>query len=145
MLFIPQNRPLGSDTFVHVFCIVNQDSITSATILQDTLSRIKNLNAAMQNFYIWSDNAGRLWHWSCPCINQMNRNNMNINRIDLCDRQDGISICDRKAAHIKWYIKGFMNEGDNVLNASDFKAALENKINKVQVIVSLQPNHQKCC
>lgn len=88
-----------------------------------------------------------LWHWSCPSINQMNRNDMNINRIalDFCDWQDGISICDRKAAHIKWYIKGFMNEGDSVLNASDFKAALENKINKVQVIVSLQPNHQKCC
>lgn len=67
----------------------------------------------------------------------MNRKNMNINRIDLCDRQDGITICDRKAAQIKWYIKGFVNEENNVLNASDFKASLENKINKVQVIVSL--------
>lgn len=77
---------------------------------------------------------------------QMNRNNMNINRTDFCDRQDGISICDRKAAHIKWYIKGFVNEGNNVLNASYmyFKAALENKINKVQVIVYLPPNYQKC-
>lgn len=67
----------------------------------------------------------------------MNRKHMNINRIDFCDRQDGITICDRKAAQIKWYIKGFVNEGNNVLNASDFKASLENKINKVQVIVSL--------
>lgn len=32
-----------------------------------------------------------------------------------------------------------MNEVNNVLNASDFKAALENKVNNVQVIVSLPP------
>lgn len=44
--------------FFHVFGIVNQDSITSAAILQDTLSRIKNLNAAIQNVYVRSDNAG---------------------------------------------------------------------------------------
>lgn len=59
--------------------------------------------------------------------------------MDFCDPQGGKSICDRKAAHIKWYIKRFVNEGNNVLNASDFKAALENKMNNVQVIVSLPP------
>lgn len=69
----------------------------------------------------------------------MNRNNMNIQRIDFCDSQGGKSICDRKAAHIKWYIKRFVNEGNNVLNASDFKAALENKMRNIQVIVYLPP------
>lgn len=63
----------------------------------------------------------------------MNRNNMNINRIDFCDRQDGISICDQKAAHIKWYIKEFVNEGNNVLKASDFKAALETRSTKFKL------------
>lgn len=51
-------KALRSATFLHVFGIVNQDSITSAAILQDTLSRIKNLNAAIQNFYVRSDNTG---------------------------------------------------------------------------------------
>lgn len=61
----------------------------------------------------------------------MNRNDMNIKRMDFCYQQGGKSICDRKAAHIKWYIKRFVNEGNNVLNASDFKAAIENKMNNV--------------
>lgn len=43
---------LRSATFVHVFYIANQDAITSAAILQNTLSRIKNLNAAIQNVYV---------------------------------------------------------------------------------------------
>lgn len=138
-----KEEALRSATFVHVFDIANQDAITSAAILLDTLSRIKNLNAAIQNVYVRSDNAG-CYHsvygiGVVPCINQMNRNDMNIKRMDFCDPQGGKSICDRKAAHIKWYIKRFVNEGNNVLNASDFKAALENKMNNVQVIVSLPP------
>lgn len=53
-----KEEALRSATFVHVFDIANQDAITSAAILQDTLSRIKNLNAAIQNVYVRSDNAG---------------------------------------------------------------------------------------
>lgn len=100
-----QEEALRSATFFHVFDISNQDAITSAAILQDTLSRIKNLNAAIQNVYVRSDNAG-CYHpvygiEVVPCINQMNRNDMNIKRMDFCDPQSGKSICDRKAAHKK--------------------------------------------
>ena len=130
---------LRSATFVHVFDIANQDATTSAGVLQDTLRRIKVLNSDIHDVYVRSDNAG-CYHsvygiGVVPCINKNN----SCSIMYFCDPQGGKYICDRRAAHIKSYIKRYVNEGHNVLNAIDFKAAIENKMKNLQVIVSLPP------
>lgn len=45
-------------------------------------------------------------------------------RMDFADPQGGKSICDRKHAHVKSYIRRYVNEGNDVSTAVDFKNAL---------------------
>ncbi|CAC5406445.1 unnamed protein product [Mytilus coruscus] len=61
--------------------------------------------------------------------------------MDFADPQGGKSICDRKAAHVKSYIRRYVNEGNDVCTAVDFKNALmKSNIKKVSVFVALQPS-----
>lgn len=93
-----KEETLKSSTSVHVFNIANQDATTSAAVLQDTLSRIKDLNTAIHNVCVRSENAG-CYHsvygiGVVPCINKKNSNAINIKHMDFCDPQGGKSICD---------------------------------------------------
>ncbi|CAC5390221.1 unnamed protein product [Mytilus coruscus] len=62
-----------------------------------------------------------------------------IKRVDFSDPQGGKCICDRKAAHITGHIKRYVNEGNNVVTADDFRKAVATMSN-VKVVVCLPPD-----
>ena len=59
--------------------------------------------------------------------------------MDFSDPQGGKGICDRKAAHIKANIRRFVNEGNNVVTAENFKDAVDRTTKNVKVFVCLPP------
>jgi hypothetical protein len=50
--------------------------------------------------------------------------NQKVGRIDFSDPQGGKGPCDRKAATIKAHIRRYINEGHDVLTASDLRDAI---------------------
>lgn len=133
-------------TFVHVFDNTAQDAVTSTAILSNTLDNIHFLRPDVTKVYVRSDNAG-CFHssysiCSVPIINNRIKT-IQVNRIDFSDPQGGKSICDRRAAHIKSHIRRYVNEGNNVVTAADFKEAIERTMPHVKVIIATPPNRTK--
>ncbi|VDI78502.1 Hypothetical predicted protein [Mytilus galloprovincialis] len=80
----------------------------------------KNINKV----HIWSDNAG--CYKSTFTIYALYQELPNlIKSYNFCEAQDGKGPCDRKASHIKAAIKRHVNEGNDVLNASAMKRAID--------------------
>lgn len=52
--------------------------------------------------------------------------------LTFCEAQDGKGPCDRKASHIKSAIKRCVNEGNDVLDASQMKKVIKIKIKLVE-------------
>ncbi|CAC5391324.1 unnamed protein product [Mytilus coruscus] len=93
-----------------------------------------------------SDNAG-CYHssYGILSVTALNDNpfNITVNRMDFSDPQGGKSICDRKAAHVKACIRRYVNEGNNVITAIEFKSAVEKTMKNVKVVVALPPSSIK--
>ena len=137
-----ENDDFQTKTFVHVFDSTTQDAAISTAILSNTLENINILKPEVSKVYIRSDNAG-CFHssygiCSVPVINKKIKN-LKVNRIDFSDPQGGKSICDRRAAHIKSHIRRYVNEGNNVVTATDFKQAIEETMPYVKVIIAAPP------
>ena len=64
---------------------------------------------------------------------------ISISRVDFSEPQGGKSICDGRAAHVKAYVRRYVNEGNNVITANDFMKAVETTMPNVKVIVSMPP------
>ena len=48
-----------------------------------------------------------------------------IKRYDFSDPQSGKDICDRRIATMKSHMRRYLNEGNNIISASDMKRALD--------------------
>ncbi|CAC5404351.1 unnamed protein product [Mytilus coruscus] len=123
-------------TIVHVFDNATQDALTSTSILQDTINHINKENKKIKTLSLRSDNAG-CFHssYSLTTIPMINKKSLiKIKRVDFSDPQGEKCICDRKAAHIKGHIKRYVNEGNNVVTADDFRKAVATMSNKDPVV-----------
>ena len=49
---------------------------------------------------------------------------VNISRVDFSEPQGGKGPCDRKAATIKAHVRRYLNEGNNVTTAREFRDAI---------------------
>ncbi|XP_076086616.1 uncharacterized protein LOC143057233 isoform X2 [Mytilus galloprovincialis] len=112
------------DTYVHILdAQTPQDSQLTAVLIADTVKDMvncKNINKV----HIWSDNAG--CYKSTFTIYALYQELPNlIKSYNFCEAQDGKGPCDRKASHIKAAIKRHVNEGNDVLNASAMKRAID--------------------
>ena len=47
-----------------------------------------------------------------------------VKRVDFSDPHGGKSPCDKKAATIKTHVRQYINKGNDVLTAHDFKEAM---------------------
>ncbi|XP_061170628.1 uncharacterized protein LOC133180030 [Saccostrea echinata] len=111
-------------TYVHVLdSQSSQDSRLTAALIVDVVKDIAS-RKNIQKVHIWSDNAGcykstytlhALYQELHPLIKTYN----------FCEAQDGKGPCDRKASHIKSAIKRYINEGNDVLDASQMKKAID--------------------
>lgn len=80
---------------------------------------LKKKNPQITELFIRSDNAGCFHgHLGISAIAEMNkRSGIHVRRHDFDDPQRGKSICDRRAAHIKFAIRKYVREGNNVRTA----------------------------
>ncbi|KAK3106377.1 hypothetical protein FSP39_018797 [Pinctada imbricata] len=111
------------DTYVHILeSQAPQDSqITSALIIDAIKDMVYSRN--ITDVHLWSDNAG--CYKSTYTMYALHQELIELKTYYFCEAQDGKGPCDRKASHIKSAIKRFVNEGNNVLDASDMKKAID--------------------
>jgi hypothetical protein len=108
--------------FVHIFDNVAQDSFLVTAIMKDVLSCMKAKNSYLKYCFVRSDNAGA-YHsaqtiLSLPTISEETK--ISIKQFDFCGPQSGKGPCDCYAAVIKSHIQRYINEQNNVTNATGF-------------------------
>ncbi|XP_078336937.1 uncharacterized protein LOC111134867 [Crassostrea virginica] len=112
------------DTYVHILdSQSSQDSQLTAALLVDVVKDMA-IHKRIDQVHIWSDNAG--CYKSTNIIHTLYQELPNlIKTYNFCEAQDGKAPCDRKASHIKSSIKRCINEGNDVLDASQMKKAID--------------------
>ena len=73
------------------------------------------------------------------------RTGINIERVNFSDPQGGKGSCDRKAATIKAPVRRYINEGQDVQTAEDFKEAILSRGGISGVRVALVDAASKKC
>ena len=108
------------DTYVHILdSQSSQDSQLTAALLVDVVKDMAS-HKRIDQVHILSDNAG--CYKSTNTIHTLYQELPNlIKTYNFCEAQDGKGPCDRKASHIKSSIKRYINEGNDVLDASQMK------------------------
>ena len=98
-----------------------------ASIIEHTLTTIKETNPSMQEAFLRSDKAGY-----CHCAYLIlslpslgDRAGMKIARYDFSDPQAGKDVCDRRIATVKSHMRRYINEGHDIRSAADMKAAID--------------------
>lgn len=112
--------------FIHIIQSSSQDSCAVVCILQDVLTALKQQHPSIKKAYFKQDNAA-CYHsaetiLASPIISKSS--GVKIVRIDFSDPQGGKGAADRLAATCKAHVRAFVNEGNDVTNASQFKDAL---------------------
>ena len=132
---------LQTHTILHVFDSTAQDADTSNAVLSDSMDMLHQFNPCLDSAFIRSDNAGCFHGTVSICAVPYLSSSIFCSRVDFADPQGGKSICDRKAAHTKSFIRRHVNEGNNVCTSSDFKnAIMASKMKNVSVRVALPPS-----
>lgn len=113
-------------TLVHIVKNSSQESDTVVWIMEHVLHTIKLDHPEISTAYFRQDNAG-CYHSvsllsSCPSISKST--GIHIKRVDFSDPQGGKGACDRKAASVKWHVRRFINEGNDVETAEEFQCAI---------------------
>ena len=104
-----------------------QDWFSVASVCESSLKEIKRNNTEIEECFLRSDNAG-CYHsapllLSLPAIGR--RAQVKIRRYDYSESQNGKDVCDRKIAPMKSRLRCYLNEGNNIVTASDMKSALD--------------------
>ncbi|XP_063438390.1 uncharacterized protein LOC134719312 [Mytilus trossulus] len=107
-------QALTMHTVIHIFDSAPQDAETSNAVLGNSLEIFHQINPCLTNAYIRSDNAGCFHGAASVCAMPFLSSIVQCKRMDFADPQGGKSICDRKAAHVKSYIRQYVNEGNDV-------------------------------
>lgn len=98
------------------------------------------MNPSLKEAYVRSDNAGCFHGTASISAMPFLSTKIRCSRMDFADPQGGKSICDRKASHAKSFIRRFVNEGNDVCTAIEFKDALhKSSMKNVTVVVALPP------
>ena len=114
-----EENTLQSLAFVHIFeGQISQDAKTTTAIILDTVKTLKRDNPNTNKVHLYSDNAG--CYKSVDTINGLFNSDL-ITSYDFCEAQDGKGACDRTAATIKSAVRRYVNQGNDVMTASQLK------------------------
>ncbi|CAG2223571.1 unnamed protein product [Mytilus edulis] len=129
MAFQKVNGMVESLGFVHIFdSQISQDSLTTAAIILDVIdSMLKFKDSA--KFHLWSDNAG--CYKSTEMMSILSKSKKVLS-YDFCESQNGKGPCDRTGATLKSAIRRYINQGNDVLNASSMKKGIETMMKSVK-------------
>lgn len=117
---------LESQGFIHIVQSCSQDSSAVITIMQHVLHALSTEYPNITKAFFRQDNAG-CYHSSatllaCPSIEAST--GIKVAGVDFSDPQGGKGAADRMAAAAKSHIRKYINEGHDVTNAEQMKAAL---------------------
>lgn len=115
-----------TQSFVHIIEKCNQESPVVICIIEHVLKTLKSENPEITSAYLRSDNAG-CYHSSVlllACALMEKRTGISVSRFDFSDPQGGKGPCDRKAATIKAHARRWINEGNDIQTAEEFKEAI---------------------
>ena len=139
------NQQLETTTFVHIFQTCSQDSDAVFGIMADVLTKLKIGMPSLESVFYRQDNAG-CYHCASTIIGAKvvgDEARVTLKRMDFSDPQGGKGVCDRKAATIKSHMHIYLNEGNDIENAVQMKAAIESSggvpAGFVQKIVTIFP------
>ena len=113
-------------SFIHIVENSKQDSMTVVRIIEHTLRTLKNEHPELTTAFLRQDNAG-CYHSAemlGSCAHMKLSTGIEVQRVDFSDPQGGKGPCDRKAATVKAHVRRYINEGHDVLNATDLKNAM---------------------
>ena len=94
--------------------------------MRQTLQGLKKEHPEIQTAFLRQDNA-RCYHsvtMLAACQHMEDATGIKVQRVDFSDPQCGKGPCDRKAATIKAHVLRYINEGNDVVTADDFKEAM---------------------
>ena len=121
---------LGHQAFVHVAQNCSQDSKVVVSVINHILRTLKVEHPEIRRASFRQDNAGCCHSATllAACRLMQQTTGIKVKRVDFSDPQGGKGPCDRKAATIKAHVRRFVDEGHDVLTATDLRdAILSNK------------------
>ena len=95
-------------------------------MLDHTLRTLKNEHPELSKVFMRQDN-GACYHSSLmlsTCQQMQANTGIGVSRVDFSDPQGGKGACDRKAAVVKAHVRRYINEGNDVNMAEDFREAI---------------------
>ena len=133
---------LQQQAFVHFIQNCNQDSNAVVGVLNHTLRLLKKEHPEITKAFLRQDNAGcyRSVEMLISCRLMEESRRIKMSRVDLGDPQGGKGPCDRKASTLKVHILHYVNEGNNVITATDLKEAIMSHGGVKGVRVAVLPN-----
>lgn len=116
---------LQHQVFVHICENCSQETDDVLLIVEHLLCALKESHPEIEKAFLRADNAG-CYHSVAmlSACHLMESTGIKIQRFDFSDPQGGKGACDRKAATIKAHVRRYINEGNDVLTASQFKEAM---------------------
>ena len=117
---------LQHQVFVHIVENGNQDTDMVIPIMQHTLTELKKENPNITTAAYRQDNAG-CYHSGpmlAACCLMEQTTSIKLHRVDFSDPQGGKGPCDRKAATIKCHVRRYINDGHDVVNATQLRDAI---------------------
>ncbi|CAC5397469.1 unnamed protein product [Mytilus coruscus] len=135
IVFHKTENDLESLGFVHIFQNqISQDSRTTSAFILDTIRSVKEKYPQIDGLHLWSDNAG--CYKSTKTISALFHSG-EVTSYNFCEAQDGKGACDRTAATLKSGIRRFLNQGHDVVTASQMKKAIETTAKNVKYVVKV--------
>ena len=112
---------------MHVYDQCTQNWYAVLSIMEHTLTTVRQTKPEVTEAFFRSDNAG-CYHCgfiilSLPSLGQ--RTGIEVKRYDFSDPQAGKDVCDRRIAAMKSHMRRYINEGHDVQTAYDMKSALD--------------------
>ncbi|XP_062603058.1 uncharacterized protein LOC134264790 [Saccostrea cucullata] len=143
-----ENR-LQTLTHLHIFqSQTSQDAATTTAVLTDVVRDLNITVPNLQKVHIFSDNAG--CYKSSVTLSTLRHDvGPQLKTYNFSESQNGKGPCDRKAAHAKFVIKKYVNEGRDVTTAVDMKKALDKlgqkayRVRVVDVVLDLEADKHK--
>ncbi|CAG2256851.1 unnamed protein product [Mytilus edulis] len=126
---------IESLAFNHIFNgQIPQDSYATSAVILDIVNDLKEQDNSIDKIHLWSDNAG--CYKSSETIYALYCSKF-VTSYDFCEAQSGKGACDRTAATLKSSIRRYINQGNDVLTATQMKEAIEKTSKKVRYVVKV--------
>ncbi|CAC5406365.1 unnamed protein product [Mytilus coruscus] len=122
-----QGEELKTITHVHIFSSqISQDGSVTASVLCDVVHELTKQVPNIQEVNFFSDNAGCYKNTMMVVVLRAELGDK-LKTYNFSEAQDGKGPCDRRASHIKAYVRRYINEGHDVTFAEEMKQAIEVK------------------